>query len=380
MTDETTTAELKKDVPAQRGSTEGAEPAVKVVKEWQEIWHRFAANRLALVGLVLVVGLLVTAAFAPWIAPYDPLKQNLMNTLQQPTAEHLFGTDILGRDQLSRVIYGARIAVFVGLVSIILTLVIGIVLGAIAGYFGRFYDTLVMRTADVFFAFPLLIGSIIIITVTGRGVWPVVLSLAIFGWATVARLLRSSVLSAREMDYVHAARALGAGHLRVIMRHILPNSIAPVIIFGTFSLGLCMVAEADAVLPRCGVCPEVPVGQHARPRAAFHRRVRLHVALPSLAVRASPRSPSSSRRRGPRRSRPEAPVRDLTLTPATADAVRTARPWRGRTARARCSRSTTCTSSSAPGTASPRPSTASATASTPGRPSPCSASPAPASR
>ncbi|MEV4617002.1 ABC transporter permease [Kitasatospora sp. NPDC049258] len=258
MTDETTTAELRKDVPAQRGSDASAEPAVKVVREWQEIWHRFAANRLALVGLVLVAGLLFTAAFAPWIAPYDPLKQNLMNTLQPPTGEHLFGTDILGRDQLSRVIYGARIAVFVGLVSIILTLLIGIVLGAVAGYFGRFYDTLVMRTADVFFAFPLLIGSIIIITVTGRGVWPVVLSLAIFGWATVARLLRSSVLSAREMDYVHAARALGAGHLRVITRHILPNSIAPVIIFGTFNVGLAVVAEAALSYLGVGVSPEVP--------------------------------------------------------------------------------------------------------------------------
>ncbi|MEU9128980.1 ABC transporter permease [Kitasatospora sp. NPDC048540] len=258
MTDETTTVPLDKDIPAQRGSDGSGEPAVKVVREWQEVWHRFAANKLALVGLVLVAGLLFTAAFAPWISPYDPLKQNLMNTLQPPTGEHLFGTDILGRDQLSRVIYGSRIAVFVGLVSIILTLLIGIVLGAIAGYFGRFYDTLVMRAADVFFAFPLLIGSIIIITVTGRGVWPVVLSLAIFGWATVARLLRSSVLSAREMDYVHAARALGAGHLRVILRHILPNSIAPVIIFGTFNVGLAVVAEAALSYLGVGVSPEVP--------------------------------------------------------------------------------------------------------------------------
>ncbi|WP_441247831.1 ABC transporter permease [Kitasatospora sp. McL0602] len=253
MTDETTTARHR------TGSTEASgEPAIRVVREWQEVWHRFAANRLALLGLVLVVALLVTAAFAPWIAPYDPLKQDLMHTIEPPSGAHLFGTDALGRDQLSRVVYGTRIAVIVGLVSILLTLIIGIALGAVAGYFGRFYDTVVMRGADIFFAFPLLIGAIIIITVTGRGIWPVVLSLAVFGWATVARLLRSSVLSAREMDYVHAARALGAGHLRVIVRHILPNSIAPVIIYGTFNVGTAVVAEASLSFLGVGVSPEVP--------------------------------------------------------------------------------------------------------------------------
>ncbi|AUG75638.1 Dipeptide transport system permease DppC [Kitasatospora sp. MMS16-BH015] len=253
MTDETTTAS-----PGRASGAPDGEPAIRVVREWQEVWHRFAANRLALLGLVLVVALLVTAAFAPWIAPYDPLKQDLMHTIEAPTGAHLFGTDALGRDQLSRVVYGTRIAVIVGLVSILLTLIIGIVLGALAGYFGRAYDTVVMRGADIFFAFPLLIGAIIIITVTGRGIWPVVLSLAIFGWATVARLLRSSVLSAREMDYVHAARALGAGHLRVIVRHILPNSIAPVIIYGTFNVGTAVVAEASLSFLGVGVSPEVP--------------------------------------------------------------------------------------------------------------------------
>ncbi|MGK4582821.1 ABC transporter permease [Kitasatospora sp. HPMI-4] len=264
MTDDKTkeTAVPGRPVPGQRKDPgpagAQAEPAVRVVKEWQEVWHRFAANRLALVGLVLVVGLFLTALFAPLIAPHDPLRQDLMNTLKPPSGDHLFGTDVLGRDQLSRVIYGSRIAVIVGLVSILLTLFIGIVLGAIAAYFGRFYDTLTMRVADVFFAFPLLIGAIIIITVTGRGVWPVVLSLAVFGWATVARLLRSSVLSTREMDYVHAARALGAGHLRVILRHILPNSIAPVIIYGTFNVGTAVVAEASLSYLGVGVSPEVP--------------------------------------------------------------------------------------------------------------------------
>jgi len=146
----------------------------------------------------------------------------------------------------------------VGVASIVLTVVIGVALGAVAGYFGRFYDALVMRVADVLFAFPLLIGAIIIITVVGRGVTPVVVALAVFGWATVARLLRSSVLSVREMDYVHAARALGAGHLRVIMRHILPNSIAPVLVYATFNVGTAVVAEASLSFLGVGVSPDVP--------------------------------------------------------------------------------------------------------------------------
>ncbi|MCD0486449.1 ABC transporter permease [Streptacidiphilus sp. ASG 303] len=235
-----------------------AEPAVAATKEWREVWHRFATNRLALVGTVLVLLLLATAAFAPLIAPQDPYRQDLMNTLQAPSGSHLFGTDSLGRDQFSRVVYGSRIAVLVGVASIVLTVIIGVALGAVAGYFGRFYDTLVMRVADVFFAFPLLIGSIIIITVTGRGVTPVIIALAVFGWATVARLLRSSVLSTREMDYVHAARALGAGHRRIILRHILPNSIAPVLIYATFNVGTAVVAEASLSFLGVGVSPEVP--------------------------------------------------------------------------------------------------------------------------
>ncbi len=258
MTDENMTKTAAGAIPQQRGGDLSGEPPIRVVKEWQEVWHRFAANRLALVGLVLVVGLFLTAVFAPWISPQDPLHQDLYHTTEPPSGAHWFGTDAIGRDQLSRVIWGSRIAVEVGLASIILTLLIGVTLGAIAGYFGGFYDSLVMRGADIFFAFPLIPAAIILIVVVGRGVWPVIIALGVFGWATVARLLRSSVLSSREMDYVQAARALGAGNLRVIVRHILPNSIAPVLIYATFSVGTAVVAEASLSYLGVGVSPEVP--------------------------------------------------------------------------------------------------------------------------
>jgi peptide/nickel transport system permease protein len=234
------------------------EATVASVGHWSEIRTRFLANKLAVFGLILVVLLFLTAIFAPLLAPFDPYQQNLANTQANPSGDHLFGTDPLGRDQLSRIIYGSRIAVIVGLSSILLATVIGVVLGALAGFFGKWRDSLIMRVADVFFAFPLLIGAIVIILLMGRGVLPVVLALAIFSWATIARLLRSSILSVREMEYVQAARALGASTWRILTRHVLPNSLAPVLVFATFSVGTAIVAEASLSFLGVGVPPDMP--------------------------------------------------------------------------------------------------------------------------
>jgi peptide/nickel transport system permease protein len=236
---------------------DGAEPAVVRVSQWADIRHRFFANKLAVVGLFILVVLVLVAIFAPLIAPDDPLKQNLENTLQSPGGSHLLGTDSLGRDQFSRLIYGSRIAVVVGLASILVALVIGIVLGSLAGYFGKWVDSLIMRVADIFFAFPLLIGAIVIILLMGRGILPVVLSLGIFSWATFARLLRSQILSVREMDYVQAARALGASGSRIIRKHILPNSLSAVLVYATSNVGIAIVAEASLSYLGVGVDPEV---------------------------------------------------------------------------------------------------------------------------
>ncbi|MGW7103149.1 ABC transporter permease [Streptomyces sp. NPDC054838] len=244
--------------PAQTAPAAPAEPAIARVTQWGEIRHRFLANKLAVIGLVLVALLFVVAIFAPLLSPHDPYAQDLNNTLASPGGAHLLGTDALGRDQLSRILYGSRIAVVVGLASIFLACVIGIAVGAVAGYFGRGTDSVLMRIADVFFAFPLLIGAIVIIIVMGRGVTPVIISLAVFSWPTVSRLLRSSILSVREADYVLAARALGATTRRIIMRHILPNSIAAVMAYAAFNVGGAIVAEASLSFLGVGVSPEVP--------------------------------------------------------------------------------------------------------------------------
>ena len=220
--------------------------------------RRFFRNKLAVIGLGMVAVVLVAAVAAPVIAPFDPRAQTLSNSLAAPSSTHWFGTDELGRDVFSRVVYGTRIAVVVGLSAILLALVIGVVLGSLAGYLGRGWDAVIMRVADVFFAFPLLIGAIVIVLVIGRGLMPVVLALGIFSWATISRLLRSSILSVREAEYVEAARSLGAGRWRIVTRHVLPNSLAPVLVFAMVSVATAIVAEASLSYLGVGLQPDVP--------------------------------------------------------------------------------------------------------------------------
>ena len=226
--------------------------------QFGDIRRRFFRNKLAVVGLVMVALIFAMAILAPIIAPHDPRAQDLMHTQAKPSADHWFGTDEVGRDQLSRVIYGSRIAIIVGLSSIVLALLLGVILGSIAGYRGGKADSIVMRTADAFFAFPLLIGAILIILVTGRGVVPVILSIAVFTWAVPARLLRSSILSVREAEYVEAARSLGASSWRIVTRHVLPNSLAPVLVYGMVSVGTAIVAETALSFLGVGVKPDIP--------------------------------------------------------------------------------------------------------------------------
>jgi len=226
--------------------------------QFGDVRKRFLRNKLAVVGMAMVAIVFFCALFAPVIAPHDPYKQDLAHTIEGPSGAHRLGTDENGRDQLSRVIYGTRIAVEVGLAAIFLAMTIGIVLGSVAGYIGRGWDALIMRTADIFFAFPILVGAIVIVLVLGRGVTSVVLSLAIFSWATFARLLRSSILSIREAEYVEAARSLGASGWRIVTRHVLPNSLAPVMVYAAVSVGTAIVAENTLSYLGVGVPLDTP--------------------------------------------------------------------------------------------------------------------------
>ncbi|MEO8033084.1 MAG: nickel transporter permease [Acidobacteriota bacterium] len=209
-------------------------------------------------GLLLTVGLIVVALAAPLLAPFDPDVQDTGHRLQPPSRTHLLGLDDLGRDVLSRIIFGARVSLRVGFSVVILASTIGITLGAIAGYFGGAVDTAVMRLTDILLAFPGILLAIALVAVLGPSLNNVVLALATIGWVGYARLVRGQVLKVREMEYVTAAKALGARSPRVILRHVLPNVINPVIVMATLGLAGAILAEAALSFLGLGVQPPTP--------------------------------------------------------------------------------------------------------------------------
>lgn len=226
--------------------------------QFSEIWRRFRRNKLAMAGLVIVAFEVVIAIISPFSTPYDPFEQNLLNTLQPPSADHFFGTDVLGRDLYSGVIYGTRLAMIVGISTMLFSLVLGLALGALAGFKGGAWDSVISRVTDVFLAFPSLIGAIVIVRVAGNGVVPVIVALVVLGWMTTARLMRGQVLALREAEYVEAARSVGAGTGRILWRHILPNAVAPVLIYSLTNIGVTVVAMASLSWLGVGVPPDVP--------------------------------------------------------------------------------------------------------------------------
>lgn len=213
-------------------------------------------NPLAATGVVWVVIFLLFAAFAPWIAPQDPAHINLPARLAAPSASHWCGTDELGRDILSRLIYGARISMLVGGSVVAVSLLLGLTIGSIAGYYGgridRFVNVIVM---NAFLSFPGILLAIAFVAFRGPGIFNLVLALSLGGWVGYARLVRGQVLAAREREFVEAARALGASDLRIIVRHILPNIIQPVIVQAAIGMAGAILAEATMSFLGLGVPP-----------------------------------------------------------------------------------------------------------------------------
>jgi ABC-type dipeptide/oligopeptide/nickel transport system permease subunit len=225
---------------------------------YKDAWKRLKRNKLALFGLSIVILLILVAIFAPLIAPYDPIDRVKEDSLQPPSAKYWFGTDILGRDIFSRVIYGSRISLMVGTVAVGISLMIGLTFGALAGYFGNVSDTIIMRIADIFFAFPYILGAIAIMTVLGPGIFNIFIAIGILGWASFARIFRGSILSIKNKEYIEAARALGASNFRIISKHIFPNAFAPIIVYGTMTVGTAIIVEAALSFLGIGVQPPTP--------------------------------------------------------------------------------------------------------------------------
>jgi peptide/nickel transport system permease protein len=220
-----------------------------------DAWSRFRRNRLALVGLVLVAVLALSAALAPWLAPYDPARQSLIEKRARPGAKYILGADEFGRDILSRVIYGSRVALLVGVLSATIAVLGGLALGMIAGFSGGWLDSLMMRGIEILLAFPYLLLALAIVAALGPGSLNTTIAVGVWGIPAVTRIVRGSVLSLRETEYVGAARALGAPALALVRRHILPNVVPSLIVYGTLFMANAILLEAALSFLGLGVQP-----------------------------------------------------------------------------------------------------------------------------
>src|SRR5687767_8166615 len=219
---------------------------------------RFLRDNRARIGIVIVVIMTLAAVLAPLIARQNPIAIDLVHLLEKPSADHWLGTDIQGRDIWSRLVYGARVSLTVGLISQGIALALGVTLGLLAGYYGRWVDEIVMRLADVTLAFPTLLLLIAMVAALEPSLPVVFITVGVVGWAGMARLVRGQVLVVRQLEFVQAIRSLGGSDMRVIWRHVLPNVVAPVVIAGTLGIAGAIMAEAALSFLGLGVPPPSP--------------------------------------------------------------------------------------------------------------------------
>ena len=224
----------------------------------REFWDRFRRNRLAMCGLALVAGMFAVALLAPWLAPYDPNLIELKEVLMPPSGAHLLGTDTLGRDVLSRVIYGSRISLLVGFVAVGIATLIGVLVGSLSGYYRGWVDQVCMRLVDVMLCFPVFFLILAVIAFLGPSIWNIMVIIGLTGWMWVARLVRAEFLSLREREFVAAARSLGASDARLICRHLLPNALTPVMVSATLGVAGAILTESALSFLGLGVQPPTP--------------------------------------------------------------------------------------------------------------------------
>lgn len=221
-------------------------------------WRRLVTHSSFVVGALIVAGIIAAAVFAPVLAPYSPIDQSFRDQLLQPSRAHLFGTDEFGRDIFSRVVYGARIALIVGVIADGIAALLGIVLGVLSGYFGRRVDAVLMRTVDLLLAFPYLLLAMIVVTILGPSLINAMIAIGIVYTPQFARVVRGAVLQVKEEDFVEAARAVGAGPGRILRRHVLPNIVSPIIVMATLTVGFMIVETAGLSFLGLGASPPTP--------------------------------------------------------------------------------------------------------------------------
>lgn len=260
--------------------------APKECSRFRKAIRTFCRNRLAVIGAVILTGIVVCAIFAPFVAPHSPLEMDLSNMHKPPgTPGHLLGTDNFGRDVLSRLIYGSRISLSVGLVVVSIAAVIGTTMGLLSGYYGRSVDAVIMRLVEIFVAFPFLILVVAAIALLGPSVYNVMLVLGLVSWPIYARIVRSEVLAIREQPYVEAAHAIGAGNARIMFRHILPNCISSVLVTAAMSMAGAILSTAALGFLGLGVQPPTPEwGMMLNEAKQFIRRYPWEIFYPGVAI------------------------------------------------------------------------------------------------
>ncbi len=216
--------------------------SVQKHSQWLDVWKRLRRNKLSMVGLVIVILLILLAVFADVVSPYDYAAQNMSEKLQMPSASHWFGTDNYGRDILSRVIHGGRTSLLLSLLAVCISLGVSLIIGSCAGFFGKKTDTIIMRFMDILQAVPAMLMAVCISAILGTGTWQTSIAIAVGGIAPGTRMIRATVLTVRDREFVEAAKAGGSGNLRVIFRHVLPNCLAPIIVDTTLRLGSNILA------------------------------------------------------------------------------------------------------------------------------------------
>lgn len=251
---------------------------------WGDAWRQLRSSPMFIISALLLVTFIVMAIAPQLFTNADPRSCPLSNSLQSPSGAHWFGTDVQGCDYYARVLYGARISMTVGMLVTAGTLLIAIVLGLVAGFYGGWIDAVISRLVDMVFALPFILGAIVFLNVIeDRGVWQISFVLIIFSWTTMTRLMRSSVIAAKSNEYVSAARALGASDARIMRQHILPNALAPLVVYATVFIGLIIAAEATLTFLGVGVqLPSISWGlqlSEAQSRILTHPHLVLFPAI-----------------------------------------------------------------------------------------------------
>jgi len=250
--------------------------AEKGLSPWKLGLDRLKKNKLAMLGLIILFITIVVSIFAPIITGYDRDAIDTANSYKAPSAEHWLGTDELGRDTFTRLIYGGRISLSVGLVSTGISVVIGVLLGAIGGYHGGITDNIIMRVVDIFMCFPFFLIAIVIAAILGPSIWNVMIISGILSWTGIARIVRAEVLSLKQREFIEAAKALGLNSRDIIIKHIIPNIMAVIIVYATLGIARGIISEAGLSFLGLGVKPPTPSWGNMLASAQSMRSLRLH--------------------------------------------------------------------------------------------------------